>query len=350
MEDTTHQRRRAAGVGAGKSIARDEQGGSHCEVSTDVEEGVRKKEGAQSHETLKKRSSKPPREKEASLGKEEVAVAARVGWPRIAKLTLYLCPEILRPLTTMRLGQLARKLGTSTSDIVQFLATKNIPIEDGINTRVEDMLVSAVVEKFAPERLAEFTQAANVHEVEPEPPVEEVQPELTETVQAEEAPVIEAATEVPNEEPAKIEVIKAPKVELSGLKVLGKIDLPEPKKKEEPKVEGEEATQPGSEAPARTGRPPRGPREQRRQRESRREPRQNSIAAQREREAEEAKRKREEQLKREKERKTQHYLKNVKVAAPTKASKILREQVEELEPIEDQPKTWWGKLKRWFTT
>jgi hypothetical protein len=257
----------------------------------------------------------------------------------------------------MRLGQLARKLGTSTSEIVQFLGSQNIPIEDGINTRIEDLLVTTVVKKFAPDRLAEFTAAPEVV-VEPveevvsvAEPIVEPTPEVTD-VPVTETPVVEPQD--PAFDPSKIEVIKASKVELSGLKVLGKIDLPEPKKKEEPKPEATEASAPLEDA-APIERPQRYPRDQRRdsrrnQSNQNRQPRKNPIALQREREEQEAKKKREEQIKLEKERKAKHYYKNVKVAAPTKAAKLLREQVEEMAPVEERPKTFWGRLKKWFTT
>ena len=55
----------------------------------------------------------------------------------------------------MRLGQLARKLELRPAEIIEFLATKNIVIEDDANAKVEDNYVTMVFRQFAPEMEAE---------------------------------------------------------------------------------------------------------------------------------------------------------------------------------------------------
>src|SRR5687767_2505174 len=50
----------------------------------------------------------------------------------------------------MRLGQLARKLTLRQIEIVDFLASQNIQIEDGSNTRLEDQHADLVIAHFAP--------------------------------------------------------------------------------------------------------------------------------------------------------------------------------------------------------
>ena len=56
--------------------------------------------------------------------------------------------------TVMRLGQLARKLELRPAEIIEFLATKNILIEDDANAKVEDNYVTLVFQQFAPDMVA----------------------------------------------------------------------------------------------------------------------------------------------------------------------------------------------------
>lgn len=240
----------------------------------------------------------------------------------------------------MRLGQLARKLELRPIEIVEFLATKNIHLEARTNSKLEAAHVTLAVNHFAPNM-----------------PVEDVaDDEDTQTVEitsmgmsGEEdlsrgnaAQPLEPGAESHTSPPERIEVIKAPKVELTGLKVLGKIELPEPKKKQP-----ESAEENVSETPKEFKQEKRNQQLKRPQRTAK-----NPIALQREQEALEAKRKREEEIKLQKERRTQNYLKKVKSHQPTKAAKLIHEQAEEMsaEELAEPPKTWWGRLMRWLTT
>jgi len=248
----------------------------------------------------------------------------------------------------MRLGQLARKIALRPAEIVAFLAKNNIQVEEGSNTRIEDNHVSLIMNHFAPDQMAEMvaelaaekgTSLSEV-EVKPEPVIETKEEDTL-------AQVVDISPITP--EPV-IELIKAPKVELSGLKVLGKIELPEPKKKETQKLESvategdfdrvEEQKKPE----VRKSFTPR--RENKEQRQAK-----NPIALKREREEQEAEKKRLINAKRLKEKRTQNYLKKVKAPAPTKAMKIVKEQVEEIvEEKKDPPKTWLGRFIRWMNT
>jgi len=235
----------------------------------------------------------------------------------------------------MRLGQLARKLELRPTEIIEFLATKNIVIEDDANAKIEDNYVALVFRQFAPDMETE-----NSPEVEAAPAATLEEPIGEVNVVDENPAAISPASE---SVPERIEVIKAPKVELSGLKVLGKIDLPDTKKKqEEAPPENSETEQPGefnrekkSSGYKKTQRPPKNP-----------------IALQREREAIEAQKKREEELQLKKEKRTQNYLKKVKSHQPTKAAKLHREEAEEMSAAElaEPPKTLWGKFIKWLTT
>lgn len=281
----------------------------------------------------------------------------------------------------MRLGQLARKLAVIPAEIVHFLATNNIRIDESTNTRLDSEQLMLVVNHFAPARAAEFVtpvaeeisdipeETAQVIEtiepeaVEPEPviPMPDIQQEMA---------VIEDNNIIPEAEPEpKIEVIKAPKVELAGLKVLGKIELPEPKKKEQTvtteSAETTTTTTPSipdaaaNEKPLsdkrrevrgeREGKRKSHPKSDRTSDQRNKRPRKNPIALQREREAYEAQLKREAEAKNEKERRTLYYLNRVKASVPTKPARLINEPVVEMTAdMTKTPTTWLGKFWKWF--
>jgi hypothetical protein len=245
----------------------------------------------------------------------------------------------------MRLGQLARKLEIRPAEIVEFLALNHIQIEEGANTRLEDDLVNMILRQFNPDFLTEVAgEPIEKNEPEDSEPVVWAETVLQETEAKSETPDVEAV--MPKE---AMEVIKAPKVELSGLKVLGKIELPEKKKKEEqPELQGEvSVTNPSEMKP-----------QQRKQYNERKEnrgeqrTRKNPIALQREREALEEQKKREEKAELEKERRTRNYHKRVKMSPPTKSVRLVDEPVMQMsaKELEEEPKTWLGRLVKWFTT
>jgi hypothetical protein len=255
----------------------------------------------------------------------------------------------------MRLGQLARKLALRPSQIVDYLAAKQIFPDEGSNARLSDEVTERVVLHFAPARLNEIMM---VEDKNPEPisvvtPIPE-EPEIgseEEIVLAETASTSEIEGTDGKQE---VEVIKAPKVELSGLKVLGKIELPEPKKKSAPvteTIEGEEA--PAEQIPVTEKRSRRSePRVTNQQRNYTQRTERNPIALQREQKAREEEEKRKAKLEREKEKRTQYYLQRVKTGQPTKSAKIVSEPTESFSLKEEKPapKTWLGKFLRWLNT
>ena len=251
----------------------------------------------------------------------------------------------------MRLAQLARKLAIRPTVIVEFLTKHNIQIEDGSNTRLEDDHVILIMQKFAPAMAAEVAvELAVEKEVEAAPIAKELalvitQPEVVERKVELPLPIIES-------QPEEIELIKAPKVELSGLKVLGKIELPEPKKKEIEPVSDTVSTTDIIPTEVEIEKKPR--QENRKPYPARKEidtrPRTNPIALQRERETLEKETKKRANVEREKEKRTQHYLNKVKTVAPTKSLKLVKEEVEEMTPLAPVPKTIWGKFKKWLNT
>ena len=155
----------------------------------------------------------------------------------------------------MRLRQMARKLEINPDKIINLLAESGHSLENEANGKLTAEQVVIVESHYASmDELGDLIEIS----VEPEPLEEEVVEEIIEEVPVElEVPIgppsdvtsqvseaiveerIEVVEPLPTvrlfkavEEPAddpNIELIKAPVVKLEGLKVVGKIDLPEPK-------------------------------------------------------------------------------------------------------------------------
>lgn len=225
----------------------------------------------------------------------------------------------------MRLGQLARRLAIKTDEIVRHLASRQITIESGNNTRLDEAHVELILQEFAPANEV-LQNEINVEPDRPEPMVTNTEPD---------APLLEQSVSEPSE---ILETIKAPKVELAGLKVLGKIDLPEKKKPEQP--EATEATQAPSPPPRRPYKSNSQPRAWK-----------NPISIEREREERLKREKLNAQREEEKDRRKEFYLKRIKPQGPTKRARMVDEEMIEMSPLEPEaPKTWFGRFIRWLNT
>ncbi len=173
----------------------------------------------------------------------------------------------------MRLGQLARRLEINAKDVVTFLEKEHaINITNHPNSKIPDSVLDAVLDNFKPSPIEEMNKALSdestaehVNIVDnPENDLQTNQPE-TQKVTEEQASenhttTLSLETQVENEEEEESKpeseekeeeeiplnivdgVIKAPKVEIGGIKVIGKIELPEPKKIDDTEVESEENT------------------------------------------------------------------------------------------------------------
>lgn len=175
----------------------------------------------------------------------------------------------------MRIQQLAKALNITVSEIEEFLQEKVDAGYDSPNKKLEEDVVQIVLDRFGPlpekkvKREEDETpvKREKVIEVEKtEKIIEEASSEETPQENKEETGVAETPNEVPEEKEKIVEeekstspepkateiidtgettlhiedgVIKAPKVDLPGIKVTGKIDLPEPK----PKATEEESTE-----------------------------------------------------------------------------------------------------------
>jgi hypothetical protein len=261
----------------------------------------------------------------------------------------------------MRLGQLARRLSVRPAQIVEFLASNSIQIENNSNTRLEDAHVSMIVEHYAPGILQTIANEPDEVEESPSAKVEETPSQIVivESIQAESIESADNPMTAEEKATMEAEVIRVQKIELSGLKVLGKIELPEPKKKEtsiEPAPEGTEETvlteKPVVEKTLRqrstnVNRKPQQNRE-RSQRSGK-----NPVELQRDREAREAEAKRQRDLEREKEKRKKHYQQKMKsVNTQPKKLKVKTQSEGSKKPIDNRPvpKTWIGKFLRWWTT
>lgn len=237
----------------------------------------------------------------------------------------------------MRLGQLARKLTLRQSDIIDFLAQRDIRIDESSNTRLEDDHVILIMKHYAPAQEEEVREALAIETAEPEQPMEKE--EISEIAPVENS-VEDESTNLPD-------VIRVPKIELSGLKVVGKIELPEPKKKEPEPTTPEPTTATDAEPEKKNV----VDRKAVRHKKPRRDHRQgaNPIAQQREREAREAAEKRRFEAEREKEKRKQHYHNKVKSVRQPKSVKPTR-TVQPPQPrvIEKQPATLLGRFWRWL--
>lgn len=174
----------------------------------------------------------------------------------------------------MRLGQAARKFNVGKDHIIEFLSDKGFEVENSPNAKIPGDQVDLLSKEFAADA-HEKEEASNltigtkhVEELKKEEPKPEPEPKVEPKVEApkeaaapeekveEEAPASQPSEEpvadAPKEEPAQKEEapekeeVSASTEKKSGLKVLGKIDLDQNKKKanqeetpkaEEPKAE-----------------------------------------------------------------------------------------------------------------
>lgn len=245
--------------------------------------------------------------------------------------------------TKMRLAQLARKIGVKPGEIATFLAGKGLPTEGSSNTKIEGKQLEAVLSHFAP-GLSTGKIEDEIPETDEDNPVGHpapMEPELTSGLE-------EAAPEAGTEDVAK-EVIKPLPVELPGLKVLGKIELPGQKKKAEDAPEAGEGTD-EKRPPARAGKANKGKGADRKQAQK---PRKNMVALQREREAREALRRKQQEKAREKEQRRQHYYNKMNRYSPPPQRPGRKKQEEEFEvyaPEPEKPKSFIGKILGWFVS
>lgn len=286
----------------------------------------------------------------------------------------------------MRLGQLARHLESTTTEIVQFLDEQGIEKNDHPNVKLSDEEEKLVISHFRPELLVvEEEPSIEIESVELEEkeeilealPEDEAKPEEGVVAEQEEeineVPAVELPTPVetepsyvsvtaaelnPEDENTPVntnfDLIKAPKVELPGLKVVGKIDLPEPKLKEESESEevdeDEEKTEEVTDEPKvithhrKNARRKLTDEEREARRLKNKREKEKRIARQ------EARRKQQEERKL-KEQKAEHYKQKISKPVPVNKPKK-KKSGKAAQPVDTRPKpkTILGKFWRWLNT
>jgi len=141
----------------------------------------------------------------------------------------------------MRLGQLSRKVEIKPSEILGYLKNEfDVELGSHLNTKVDDALTEKVIAKFSKKSETE-PEPEIIPETEEELPVEETEEiEVSEQEEEKPKPVVEYDQGVEIDEATRLsaEVIKAPKVELAGPTVIGKIDLPPPLEEQMVEIDG----------------------------------------------------------------------------------------------------------------
>lgn len=282
----------------------------------------------------------------------------------------------------MRLGQLARKYDIPLQEIIDYLKEEtgekfhaNAKLYDAIETQIfkhfdlypDDPVLESEeqIEEKEPEQSLDEPSSEPISPEEdiasvdgelatPSEPKELMETPVTSEQELQEQPrpkddeVIQTdkllellENEEANPDLEKVKLIKAPKKELPGLKVLGKVDLPEPKKKAEQEDQKKK--------PERNRRPQLSDEEKEKRR----------LKAKRKKEAYEArqeKRRKEQEARRLKELKAKHYQEKLRKAENIKqkkeVTKIEQERTQEPLPvrIKKEPKTLLGKWWRWMNT
>ena len=262
----------------------------------------------------------------------------------------------------MRLFQLARKLEIPPESIVSLLANQGVTIENRSNFKLDENHVALVEAQFKAEEV-EMTEAAitpeepiqentedfeTIIEAKPEEvaetipqdstllsiqPVEEAEPNNSEEEEGKEEEdkngeeaAVEAEPEA--EEEKEIEVIRVKKIKLSGPKVVGKIELPEPVKKE--------PTGTGSDDPNESD-DPRQKRYQGRRQFEKRHKRTATPEELRQREARRKAKEKKENEKRKKANRKQFYVENIQTSSTAKPKSKKKRKVNPSKNPEVQP-------------
>ncbi len=276
----------------------------------------------------------------------------------------------------MRLGQLSRKLDLSTSKIVTFIEKEfEVTIENHPNAKIDDNFLEKIEAEFkvepkpveTPSEPVVTTEENNIPESKEQDNEVIVEEPVQEAIIEEVSEVVEK-TEVNEEE--EIELIKAPKPELKQIKVLRKIELPQKKKVIEEEVSEATSTKDAAKelatlekelkasiekpAPVKRKKPaykrPNKPMKKKKSVEE-------ILAEKKKREEQERiaeEKKKQERAEYEKKKRKEHYSAQVANVKPKKKKK--KKQVEtatkqeKLQAEKDAPKTWIGKLVKWFQT
>lgn len=247
----------------------------------------------------------------------------------------------------MRLAQLARKIQVKPSELINFILNQfDHKINSTPNTVIPKEYLGAIVEHFVLKKETNDTTHKVIEKTVAE--VEQctvTEPESTEKVEIEET----ESTEETEETILNIEdgVIRAPKVKIEGVTVVGKIELPtKPEVQEEEKEEAKETVE-KSEKP----KPTRIPRTPQKTKNGRKSELNYEEEKQKERQAYKEELRRKKELAKKKKR--AHYEamvkeKGTKLPKKKKPTKAQQLQTEIEKKKENRPTSLWGRFIYWL--
>ncbi|MCX7636224.1 MAG: hypothetical protein N2044_00110 [Cyclobacteriaceae bacterium] len=265
----------------------------------------------------------------------------------------------------MRVSQLARKLNVLPADVLAALPQGSVSVEGSYNARLTPAQVEEVVRFFRPvnwERfLAELKNLPEEVEAVSQPENDLKHSTVSQESSSEPLKDNEESTVELNQPtgslvehqdaPAfqEVEVIRAPKVELPGLRVVGKIEIPE-KKKSEPHTEKEVKEKPVEKRADRFQKASKS--------RTKLRPEKNPIAIARERAQREAERQRRKEAELEKQRKTAQYLKKISNRKsqleqqlrqkPKKETRVNQQTANPTVTGSSIQLSWWQRFRKWL--
>ncbi len=216
----------------------------------------------------------------------------------------------------MRLFQLAREVSKTSKEIIDFLHSQGINRYSGSNSKMDDEHVQMILHQFKPESFSSYEKNDPVYL---EDRAREPEEQGTE-VSAKLEPQSEKKSDQGNIQPGseEAEVIRAPKIKLQGVKVVGKIELPEkPLRKRE--------TKPDEGSLEMDSKPDHTKRKSKKSSALQKSNRSLSFLEKQKREERKREKQKKDRLKKEREKKRIHYQKNVQFKIlPAQPKKKLR--------------------------
>jgi len=239
----------------------------------------------------------------------------------------------------MRLSQLARKLEISPSVLMHFYDQNKIRKYASLNTKVDEEDIILAIQHFQDGSMKGSVDETKAGKTERKSMPEEIDDNIEATNEDNKAD-LDSASPIgqTDQDFEEVEMISMPKIKLEGVKVVGKIELPEPKeksvKKETSKSEdnGDDATISSTPKPARLPGKRSDKRESFKNKGHRKIRKDLSYEEKLKREEQKRLEKRDKEKQLNKEKKKQRYLKNVKPPVTTSSKKKSNSKKHTIDP------------------
>lgn len=255
---------------------------------------------------------------------------------------------------SMRLNKMSKEVGMTPAEIVKVLKKeRKLAIENSPNYKLDEESVKWLLDTYKKE------EAETVIEKQPEPEVSSVTEKIIAKAQAKKEEKTVQVESITNEDVLVADgKIEAEVPELTGPKIIGKIDLPAPKVKDE-KVENEQSEDSTENIVKREIRKPRKPRTAVNRKQDKRKPVVILTEQEkREKEIEKALKQREKAKKALKEKKKKAYLEKAspviektKIKQSKKKTEIRKQQqveAKKISPKKEAPKGIFSKMWHWL--